>query len=74
MARSPIVSNSLGKLERDVVLRLGELVGAASASRMRVQLVEELAQRLGGLVGLHAGAGEERPGRAGACRTRELAP
>ena len=38
---------------------------------MRVELLEELLQRFRGLVGLHAGGGEERPG-ASAHVEREL--
>ena len=58
-----------GKAQRDVVLRLLELLGRHRLQDA-VQLVEELLQRLGGLVGLHAGRGEERPGARRACRTR----
>ena len=45
--------------QRDVVLRARELFGRHRLQD-RVQLVEELGQRLRRLVGLHAGGGEER--------------
>ena len=58
--------------QRDVVLRARQFVGRHRLLDA-VQLVEELLQRLGGLVGLHAGGGEERPG-LGAHVERRAAP
>jgi hypothetical protein len=46
-----------GQAERDVVRRLAQLLLDGCGDGL--QLVEELAQRLGRLVGLHASAGDE---------------
>ena len=66
--------------EGDVVLGLRQLVGRDRLTD-RSELVEELAERLRGLVGLHAGAGKEGTGgqthvetRARAVRSSRVPP
>ena len=58
---SPVVSKPSGIAKRDVMFRARQLVGGHRLPDA-VQLVEELLQRVGGLVGLDAGGRDERPG------------